>query len=87
MTNNNIIGGAKEIKIIDQTYIDGRNFRLTLPLNIADCAAQECYGRVVTNLGKNEAGLYFFKNVYDEIIAVDIEQIDLIKVYKVKVAA
>ena len=74
---------ARNWKIVNQTHIDGRSFGLHVPFNIANCAAELTYGRVKTNMGKNPAGLFFFINVYDELIAVDISKIDLIKVYQV----
>ena len=79
----NSIIKARNWKIVNQIHIDGRSFGLVLPYNIANCAAEACYGRVKTNLGQNAAGLYFFKNVEDQVIAVDITKIDLIKVYQV----
>lgn len=74
---------ARNLKVYDQTHIDGRSFGLVIDTNIATAAAELTYGRTKTYLGKNKAGIIFFRNIEDEIIAVDVSKIDLIKVYKI----
>lgn len=74
---------ARNWKIVDTAMIDGRSFMLRFPENIALCAAEHIHGRVKTVIGKNKAGIYFYKTCEDRLVAVDVTKIDLIKVHTI----